>query len=76
MLSVVVENEALTIQLLSWIDERPRTYEETMDAWRTTCPRLTVWEDALSAGLVTFVGGIPKVADAGRTMLDMHQRSP
>lgn len=74
MLIGVVENEALTVQLLSWIDERPRTYDETMDAWRTTCPRLTVWEDALSAGLVTIVGGIPKVTDAGRTLLAMHQR--
>ena len=42
----------LTIQLLDWLASRPRTYAETMDAWRSTCPRLTVWEDALLAGLV------------------------
>jgi len=23
-----------------------------MDAWRTSCPRLSVWEDALADGLV------------------------
>lgn len=39
-------------QLLEWIDAHPRTYSEVMDAWRSTCPRLTVWEDALDAGYV------------------------
>jgi hypothetical protein len=42
----------LTLQLLEWIATRPRSYSETMDAWRSTCPRLTIWEDALSGGLV------------------------
>jgi hypothetical protein len=37
---------------LSWIAERPRTYAETMAAWRTTCPRLSVWEDAQAEGLI------------------------
>jgi hypothetical protein len=41
----------LTIQFLEWLSDRPRTYGETMDAWRTSCPRLSIWEDALSAGL-------------------------
>jgi hypothetical protein len=44
--------EALVRQLLAWVDERPRTYGETMDAWRTSCPRLPVWEDALDFRLV------------------------
>ena len=39
-------------QLLRWIDAAPRTYGETMDAWRTSCPRLPVWEDSLADGLV------------------------
>ncbi len=42
----------LLLQMLAWIDERPRTYGETMDAWRTSCSRLSVWEDALDEGLV------------------------
>jgi len=42
----------LTLQLLEWIATRPRNYSETMEAWRSTCPRLTIWEDALSGGLV------------------------
>ena len=44
--------ENLTLQFLRWVNDRPRTYAETMDAWRTTCPRLTVWEDALCGGLI------------------------
>ena len=39
-------------QLLEWIAYDERTYRETMEAWTTHCPRLTVWEDALTAGLV------------------------
>lgn len=43
-------------QLLAWVAARPRRYDATMDAWRTSCPRLSVWEDALEAGLVEVVG--------------------
>jgi hypothetical protein len=45
-------NVALTVQMLAWIAERPRTYGETMDAWRTHCPRMSIWEDAISERLV------------------------
>jgi hypothetical protein len=41
--------------LLAWIAARPRTYRKTMDAWRTSCPRMPVWEDATSMGLVEVV---------------------
>lgn len=40
------------LQFLSWVNERPRTYHDAMDTWRTSCPRLSVWEDALIDGLV------------------------
>ena len=48
---------ALVLQLLAWVSERPRTYAETMEAWRTSCPRLPVWEDATDGGLVALVPG-------------------
>ena len=48
---------SLTIQFLEWLLERPRTYGDTMDAWRTSCPRLSIWEDALAAGLVRLGDG-------------------
>ena len=47
----------LMLQLLEWISCRPRSYAETMDAWRSTCPRLTIWEDALISGLVQVENG-------------------
>jgi hypothetical protein len=40
------------LQFLRWVAERPRSYGEAMEAWRSTCPRLSVWEDAAAEGLV------------------------
>jgi hypothetical protein len=45
----------LTLELLTWIASRPRTYDEAMDAWRSNCPRHAVWEDACIDGLVEVV---------------------
>jgi len=46
----------IMIQFLSWVADRPRSYADTMDAWRTSCPRLSVWEDAVIADLVRLEG--------------------
>ena len=42
----------LTRDLLLWLASGDRTYAETMDAWRTSCPRFPIWEDAVADGLV------------------------
>lgn len=42
----------ITMQFLAWVAERLRSYGEAMEAWRTSCPRLSVWEDATLDGLV------------------------
>ena len=44
--------ESLILDLLEWLAGRDRSYEEVMDAWRTSCPKLPVWEDANDRGLV------------------------
>lgn len=44
----------LLVQFLSWLAERRRTYSETMEAWQSTCPRHTIWEDAVIGGYVTL----------------------
>ena len=44
--------EALVLDLLDWIGPAPRPYAEVMDAWRTSCPRLPVWEEANASGLL------------------------
>jgi hypothetical protein len=38
--------DALVLDLLEWIGPKPRPYGEVLDAWRTSCPRLPVWEEA------------------------------
>lgn len=50
---------APTVELLSWLSARTRRYDEAIEAWRSHCPRLTVWEDALADGLIRIarVGG-------------------
>lgn len=50
MVDTVVE--ALIRDLLAWVAIRERSYEEAMDPWRTSCPRLPVWEDANDLGLI------------------------
>ncbi len=45
----------LTIDFLAWLSTEPRDYADVMDAWRTSCPRLTVWEDAIDAGLIVRI---------------------
>ncbi|HSC73549.1 MAG TPA: hypothetical protein VLB89_05235 [Gaiellaceae bacterium] len=57
---------APTLQLLEWIDEGERSYTETMEAWRSHCPRLLVWEDALADGLVEVRSGRVLLTPKGR----------
>ena len=47
----------LMLEFLTWVASRPRTYAEAMEAWRSTCPRHTVWEDALADGLIQLQSG-------------------
>ena len=42
----------LMVELLEWISRTRRTYEQAMAAWRSSCPRFTIWEDALAMGLI------------------------
>ena len=42
----------LVLDFLEWLAGEPRPYAEVMEVWRTSCPRLTVWEDAVDRGLV------------------------
>ena len=65
--------ETLILDLLEWLGRRERTYSETMDAWRTSCPKLPIWEDANDRGLVAIeqVNGraIVCVTLSGRALL-------
>ena len=65
--------EALILDLFEWVTRRDRTYEEVMEAWRTSCPRLPVWEVANDRGLVVRenVNGrcVVRITSLGRDLL-------
>ena len=44
--------EPLIADFVAWIAAGEREYGEALEAWRTNCPRLTVWEEARERGLV------------------------
>jgi hypothetical protein len=71
------QTRALTLQLLEWISSRPRTYAEVLDAWRTTCPQLSIWEDACIDGLIDCdekAGRIVILSPKGQAILQAHKR--
>jgi hypothetical protein len=59
--------EALVLDLLNWLSPAPRPYAEVMERWRTSCPRLTVWEDVVDRGLVARTRMPPAPAMVGLT---------
>lgn len=72
------EPQALVLDLVEWLSARPRPYDEVMAAWRTSCPRLTIWEDALEQGLVASEhregqGTVVRATPAGRALLEAHR---
>ena len=75
-MSDTVEN--LILDLLEWLGRKERTYKETMDAWRTSCPRLQVCEDANERGLLEtasdHAGLLVRVTPAGFAFLAAHRR--
>lgn len=66
--------KSLILDMLEWMGPDPRPYEEVIEAWRTSCPRLTVWEDAVEDGYVSceiFGGRVhAMVTQRGRTLLE------
>jgi hypothetical protein len=48
-----MEITAPTLELLTWVTAKPRSYEDVVEAWKSNCPRYAVWDDAATAGLVT-----------------------
>jgi hypothetical protein len=72
--------ESLVLDLLEWIAKEPRTYRQTMDAWRTSCPRLAVWEEAVDCGFVRREavpdGARVQVTGKGSAFLARHGRMP
>ena len=71
--------DALILDLLEWVASGERSYAEVMEAWRTSCPRLPVWEEATDRGLIVreHVNGraMVRITSSGRALLDQHRSS-
>jgi hypothetical protein len=71
--------DPLILDLLEWIAREPRCHAELIEAWRTSCPRLTVWEDAVDRGFAAREHGperdvMIRLTAAGRDFLCAHGR--
>ncbi|MDB5760305.1 MAG: hypothetical protein JWM30_3594 [Burkholderia sp.] len=65
-------HDALTLQMLQWIAQGTHPYAEVLDVWKSTCPRLTIWEDACADGLVDSspgMSGVVTLTEKGRHFL-------
>jgi hypothetical protein len=74
-------NEALIPDLVEWIAVLPRNYEDVMAAWRMSCPRLTIREDAVDQKLMARehrhgIGTVVRITPSGRSLLTSAGRSP
>jgi hypothetical protein len=73
--------DTLILDLLEWIGPRSRPYAQVLEAWRTSCPRLPIWEDANDRGFISRHrapggGALVSVSDAGAEHLRKHRQPP
>jgi hypothetical protein len=71
--------DPLVLDFVEWVAREPRLYCEVVATWRTSCPRLTIWEDAADRGYVTRetiaeMGLVVTVTDDGEELLRQHGR--
>ena len=71
--------DPLVLDFVEWIAREKRAYSEVIGAWKTSCPRLTIWEDAADRGLVARqtvagFGLVISVTKEGETLLRAHGR--
>ena len=63
------------LDLVEWVAREPRLYAEVIDTWRTSCPRLTIWEDAVDRGyLAREAGAKVAITREGQRLLRDHGR--
>lgn len=70
--------DELILDLVQWLHDRPRPYVDVLDAWRTSCPRLPVWEEANERGLLRLTtepgrGVMIGVTPAGVALLEARR---
>jgi len=72
--------EALIFDLLEYVAGKERRYDEVMEAWRTSCPKLPVWEEANERGLIVRARenghAVVRITEAGAALLEQRRRLP
>jgi hypothetical protein len=63
----------LICDLLEWLERTPRTHAEVIEGWRTSCPRLPVWEESTDRRYVARRGRFVEVTQDGRCFLERHR---
>lgn len=76
--TITGEIDSLVVDLLDWIGPGARAYSDVMEAWRTSCPRLPVWEEANARGFIARSHepgreATVSVTPRGRAFLDSHR---
>lgn len=71
--------DPLVLDFVEWVAREPRTYAEVVATWKTSCPRLTTWEDAADRGLVSRetrpgLGLVIAVTEDGERLLRTNGR--
>ncbi|MBR0991976.1 hypothetical protein JQ580_14780 [Bradyrhizobium japonicum] len=71
--------DPLVLDFVEWIAREPRAYAEVIATWKTSCPRLTIWEDAADRGLVSRetlpgLGLVIAVTEDGERLLRTYGR--
>lgn len=77
---MTMDNRDLVLDLVEWVGKSPKPYEDVMDAWRTSCPRLQIWEDAIDNGLIVHQfqksqGATVRVTEKGLQFLKQNGRT-
>jgi hypothetical protein len=78
---MTVANKPLVLDFIEWVAARPRPYSEAMEAWRTSCPRLTIWEDCVDLGFIVVrradgVGSLVELTAQGWEFLRSERAVP
>jgi hypothetical protein len=71
---MLAENDPLILDLVEWVSRSERSHAELIETWRTSCPRLTVWEDAADHGYLARQGRLVTVTGKGRELLRSNGR--
>ncbi|PJG50506.1 hypothetical protein CVM73_35895 [Bradyrhizobium forestalis] len=71
--------DPLVLDFVEWVAREPRAYAEVISTWKTSCPRLTIWEDAADRGYVARetvagVGLVIAVTEGGERLLRANGR--